>query len=75
MKWGNCVEVKCFRVVDDAKDYYEARSFCNENEGRLASIHTRYEQAYVTALLRNRTYNAFYIGGFSFYYTKNESTT
>jgi len=67
MKWGNCVEVKCFKVIDDEMDYIQARSYCYQNEARLASIHTRYEQAYVTALLRNRTYNAFYIGGLSLF--------
>ena len=44
-KWGNCIGIKCFKFVDDPKGYFEARSFCNNDDAKLTSISNDYEQS------------------------------
>ena len=80
-KWGNCVGVKCFKIIEEEKEYFEARSICTNDQATLATVNNEYEQgleyfssfisclilnnylAFLTASLRNRPFNAYYIGG------------
>ena len=43
-KWGNCVQVKCYKLVEDEKEYFEARSACNVEQATLATINNENEQ-------------------------------
>ena len=43
-KWGNCVGVKCFKIVDTLKNYAEAKSLCVADKASLASITNTNEQ-------------------------------
>ena len=45
-KWGNCVGVKCFKFVEQEKEYFEARSVCNNDQATLATINNEYEQGF-----------------------------
>jgi hypothetical protein len=43
-KWGNCVAIKCYKIVDDLKTYSQAKASCVADNARLASITSDYEQ-------------------------------
>ena len=45
-KWGNCIGIKCFKFVEDAKGYFDARSYCANEQATLASISGEYEQGW-----------------------------
>lgn len=44
LRWGYCVDIKCFRFVDDRKSFSEARKVCMKDDASLASVHNTIEQ-------------------------------
>jgi hypothetical protein len=44
-RWGYCVDIKCFRLVDyEKKSYADARDTCQDEGGYLASINSELDQ-------------------------------
>ncbi len=43
-KWGNCMNVKCFKLVDLRMTYEQGRGYCASENAILASITTDLEQ-------------------------------
>jgi hypothetical protein len=62
-KWGNCVGIKCFKFFEDKRNFLNAQSNCLTEGARLASVSSEYEQAFITASLRYKTSDSYYIGG------------
>ena len=46
-KWGNCVGIKCFKLVDIKTAYFTANSICAAEQATLASISNDNEQGIV----------------------------
>ena len=45
-RWAYCLDVKCFRFIDDdPKTYIDARKSCLNDRAYLASIHNELEQS------------------------------
>ena len=44
MHWGYCVDVKCFKLVEDKKTFDDARIACKKENAYLASVHNEMEQ-------------------------------
>jgi hypothetical protein len=42
-KWGNCVCVKCFKIIEEEKEYFEASS---NDQANLATVNNEYEQGF-----------------------------
>ena len=59
-RWAYCMEIKCYRLVNEKKTFAEARKTCLNDGTKLASIQNEVEQAYVSSLLRNKTTNGDY---------------
>jgi hypothetical protein len=73
-KWGYCTQVKCFRLVSDAKRFSEARTVCKKDDANLASVNNELDQAFLTAMLRKKTSDhwlGIWAPGQIFYYEDN----
>jgi hypothetical protein len=44
--WGNCMEVRCFKIVEQRMTFGQSRDYCASENAYLASISTDIEQGF-----------------------------
>ena len=60
--WEYCADIKCFKLIEDKKNFGSSRDNCQALGASLASIHNELEQDFVTSLMRHSSSEEYWIG-------------